>query len=642
MLNIKYVYAEIGVESSLASEMTEEYKNNITVQEVSLTSNLKYADESKIHSGVAKLYNNNNSNKKNITVCVNAGHGTSGGDNVKTYCHPDHTPKVTGGTTGAGAIQAIAVSSGMDFNDGTPEKTVTLQEALLFKDILLANGYNVLMIRETADIQLDNVARTVLANSYANCHIAIHWDGDGLSEDKGAFYMAVPKIDSYLNMEPVASIYQKSDNLGDALIGGLRSQNIKIFDNGSMEQDLTQTSYSSIPSIDIELGNQSSDHSESKLINLANGLLAGVAQYYNDNDITYPTIGSTSSSSNNSKNKNGLFDKAIEKAKEEILKAFDFFLGLLDVPQNIINMLITVELGTAKDATVLYNTNQIQSNSKINGYVSLKSGVYSSDAYFPIESTEEGYSNSTMIPFVPVDVHSLISGNVNNFDVNFLTGQNNTKNHPKNSIWTKVRNLLSAVIHIVIYLSTAFLIGSLIWHGLNVVYNTIAPKERKKHIGGLVDFTKAVLMLVGSVVLMALIIFLADKVANIILNNNDTKFPYTVSIKSANYTFNSNLTGYARYMSQVVNTAKLGSKVYFTFVYFIFVFANCVAVFIMILRTGWIIYLSIIGPIIAALYSVQIKEFLGLSFKDWVIRYVKWASIPVILAVIYSIIIRIS
>ena len=39
MLNIKYVYAEIGVESSLASEMTEEYKNNITVQEVSLTSN---------------------------------------------------------------------------------------------------------------------------------------------------------------------------------------------------------------------------------------------------------------------------------------------------------------------------------------------------------------------------------------------------------------------------------------------------------------------------------------------------------------------------------------------------------------------------------------------------------------------------
>ena len=240
ILNVKYVYAEIGVESALASEMTEEYKNNITVQEVRLTDNLKYAEESKINSGVAKLYNNNNSNKKDITVCVNAGHGTSGGDNVKTYCHPDHTPKVTGGTTGAGAIKAISVSSGMDFDDGTPEKTVTLQEALLFKDILLANGYNVLMIRETADIQLDNVARTVLANSYANCHIAIHWDGDGLSDDKGAFYMAVPKIESYLQMDPVASIYQKSDALGDALIGGLRSQNIKIFGNGSMEQDLTQ------------------------------------------------------------------------------------------------------------------------------------------------------------------------------------------------------------------------------------------------------------------------------------------------------------------------------------------------------------------------------------------------------------------
>ena len=371
---------------------------------------------------------------------------------------------------------------------------------------------------------------------------------------------------------------------------------------------------------------------------MAKGLLAGVAQYYNDNDITFSTIGSTSSSSNNSKNKN---NKAIEKVKEEILKLFDFFLGMLDVPQNIINMLITVELGTAKDVSVLYNTNQIQYNPKINGYISLKSGEYSADADFPIDSTEEGYSNNTMIPFIPVDVYSLISGNVNNFDVNFLTGQKNSEKHPENSIWTKVRNLLSAVIHIVIYLSTAFLIGSLIWHGLNVVYNSMVPKERKKHIGGLVDFTKAVLMIVGSVVLMALFIFLADKLANIILGNNDTKFPYTVSVKSANYTFNSNLTGYVRYMSQVVNTAKLGSKVYYTFIYFIFVFANCAAVFIMILRTGWIVYLSIIGPIIAALYSVQIKEFLGLNFKDWVIRYIKWASIPVILAVIYSIIIRV-
>ena len=42
-----------------------------------------------------------------------------------------------------------------------------------------------LMIRESSDVQLDNVARTVLANNRADCHIALHWDST--SSDKGAF-----------------------------------------------------------------------------------------------------------------------------------------------------------------------------------------------------------------------------------------------------------------------------------------------------------------------------------------------------------------------------------------------------------------------------------------------------------------------
>ena len=49
-------------------------------------------------------------NRKNIVVGVNAGHGTSGGTSVKTLCHPDGSAKTTGGTTGAGATKAVAVS----------------------------------------------------------------------------------------------------------------------------------------------------------------------------------------------------------------------------------------------------------------------------------------------------------------------------------------------------------------------------------------------------------------------------------------------------------------------------------------------------------------------------------------------------
>jgi len=252
-------------------------KTGITEKDIALTDDLKYAEFSKIHSGTAKLYKNNGAAHGNITVCVNAGHGTKGGESVKTQSHPDGTGKVTGGTNAAGAKTSMAVSSGMEFTDGTAERTVTLKEAMILKQKLLDSGYSVLMIRESEDVQLDNIARTVLANNYADCHIAVHWDST--SSNKGAYYMAAPS-GSYRSMEPVASTWKKSAAFGGCLISGLKSSGIKIFEGGSLEQDLTQTSYSSVPSVDIELGDKASDHSEAVLEKTADALLQGVELYF--------------------------------------------------------------------------------------------------------------------------------------------------------------------------------------------------------------------------------------------------------------------------------------------------------------------------------------------------------------------------
>lgn len=246
--------------------------------EVSLSSGYKYADFSKINSGKAILYKTTASNKKNKTVCVNAGHGTSGGGSVKTLCHPDGTPKVTGGTTSAGATTAVAVSSGMTFSDGTAESKVTLAMAKILKDRLLAEGYDVLMIRESDDVQLDNIARTVIANNNADCHLALHWDST--TNNKGCFFMSVPNNASYRAMEPVASHWQDHNRLGEALITGLKGAGNKIFSGGSMEMDLTQTSFSTIPSVDIELGDKASSHSADTLNQLADGLVAGVNSFF--------------------------------------------------------------------------------------------------------------------------------------------------------------------------------------------------------------------------------------------------------------------------------------------------------------------------------------------------------------------------
>lgn len=246
-------------------------------EKIGLDPSWKYADQTVINSGKATMYLAEN-NRKNIVVGLNAGHGTKGGTRERTWCHPDHTAKVTEGTTETGAEMAVAVSIGMEFSDGTPEKEIDLREAQIVKDLLLSRGYDVLMVRDSEDVQLDNVARAVVCNNAADCHISIHWDGDGWNYDRGCHYWSVP--DGLKHRDPVSSVWKESERLGESLIAGLRSSGNGILEPGKRDMDLTQTAYSTIPSVAIELGNQNSDHSDKKLLKTAKGLADGIDMYF--------------------------------------------------------------------------------------------------------------------------------------------------------------------------------------------------------------------------------------------------------------------------------------------------------------------------------------------------------------------------
>lgn len=236
-----------------------------------------YAEFSKIHEDDVILYHSTARRKKSYVVAVNAGHGTANGSSVMTQCHPDGTPKVTGGSTAEGAINAAAVTSGTTLLDGTEEATATLLLATKLKQELLDAGYDVLMLRETDDCRLDNVARTVFANQFADCHIAIHYDST--ENDKGFYYISVPENDGYRKMEPVASHWQQHTELGEKIISGVKTHGVPIFGSGSMAVDLTQTSYSTIPSVDLEVGDRASSYSDTTLNHISQGIVLGIENY---------------------------------------------------------------------------------------------------------------------------------------------------------------------------------------------------------------------------------------------------------------------------------------------------------------------------------------------------------------------------
>lgn len=243
--------------------------------EIKLNPQWQFSDFSKIITGSSFLYYTSKPPKKHI-IGVNSGHGTKNGSLIKTLCHPDGSPKTTGGTTKKGETYAYAVSDGMTFLDGTPEAVVNLKLAKILKEILLRNGYDVLMLRNDEDVQLDNIARTIIANNNAEILISIHFDAG--NKNKGAFYLSVP--DGIKGMMPVKNLWEQHNKLGSCLIEGLKETGIKIFGEGNLDIDLTQTSYSTIPSVVIEMGDQGSDVSEEMLKNMGEGLMKGIDIFF--------------------------------------------------------------------------------------------------------------------------------------------------------------------------------------------------------------------------------------------------------------------------------------------------------------------------------------------------------------------------
>ena len=596
------------------------------VEEVGVEDNDEYANYCAIKSGKAKLYTYKGTNKKNITVTVNAGHGTSGGSSKQVQSHPDGSGKVTGGSTPIGATMATAVSSGMDFDSGVEEATATKEVAIRLRDLLLDNGYNVLMIRETDDVQLDNIARTILANKHADLQVSLHFDDS--SGIDGAYYTKIPQVSEYLAIDPIKDNWESCDKLGECLIEGLKQQgNIAINGQEGIEMDLVQISYANVPSMVVEMGNGHLTLNDELYQNLAEGVYRGICIFLNQN----PNLLNTKKKNG----KNGILDKlfaGFAKIVSEIIDFFKFLLG--DVPQMLVQLIVTIPDGTWRDFKVTYNYSNLLADGTTgnnNKYTCVSEGSKDSTYSANINGTEEEFSRDTEIPVIKVDLYHFAAGNIQKLDMDIFSYNGG------------VLSFIVVIIHIIIYLASAFLIVLLIWHGINIVKSSITPKEKVEHKEGLSKFIKASAMLVGSIIVMALCIFLSKSLFKELNLNNQDELPIRVNVQGgANYSFSTTILGYLRYKSDLNNIDMLAQKFLYTGSYILLAISNCVVLVFMVIRFLMLMYLSVIGPIVASQTALNDKELIKMSFKDWVIRYVIWSLIILIIAIPYKIILEMS
>ena len=158
---------------------------------------------------------------------------------------------------------------------------------ILLLPIKLAFWEEKLIIINLFEDDRSRTAEAKMKEAYPGLQIEYRWVEDRytltthfLSMDSEMDIVCFNEWDGIKGMYPVSEIWQEDDRLGDCLISGLTAAGSPIFGEGSMQMDLTQTSFSKVPSVDIELGNAASDHSDEALSLRASGLAAGVDAFF--------------------------------------------------------------------------------------------------------------------------------------------------------------------------------------------------------------------------------------------------------------------------------------------------------------------------------------------------------------------------
>lgn len=216
-----------------------------------------------------KEKDNNDLKEKKYLICIDPGHQSKGDSNSESVA-PGSTQKKARVSSGATGISTKK-----------PEYVLNLEASIVLKHILEGKGYEVIMTRETHDVNISNAERATLANEKnVDMVVRIHADSLDNSSKTGASILIPAKNSKY-----TSSIYEESSKCAELIRASMKSSGIEL--NGIFERDdLTGFNWSKVPVVLVEMGFLSNYNEDQMMSNpdyqrkLMQSVSDGVEEYF--------------------------------------------------------------------------------------------------------------------------------------------------------------------------------------------------------------------------------------------------------------------------------------------------------------------------------------------------------------------------
>lgn len=174
---------------------------------------------------------------RDFIICIDPGHQAQGDSKLEPIAPGSSQKKarVSSGTSGVGTKKA--------------EYIINLEAARILQALLQEKGYQVVMTRESHDVNISNAERAEYGNQVnADVVIRLHCDSISNGSKTGATLLVPSKTSRYTQ-----AIYQQSYCFARYLEEQLKTDGIKV--NGIFERDdMTGFNWSRVPVVIFEMG----------------------------------------------------------------------------------------------------------------------------------------------------------------------------------------------------------------------------------------------------------------------------------------------------------------------------------------------------------------------------------------------------